>query len=798
MRLNSSSPPLNQLFIVGRLIFLLLISHNLFSQNYTQTVKGKIVDEDTKAPIFGAKIIILNTSPTLGATSNADGFFTIEKVPIGRYDFKTTYIGFEDSKLQQIQVVSGKELMLNIELNESIKNLESVTVKANSKNKPLNEMASVSVRTFNVEETQRYAASFNDPARMAVSFAGVNTSNDASNEIIVRGNSARGMLWRVEGIEIPSPNHFSNGEGGSGGGISILSSQILGSSDFYTGAFPAEYGNALSGVFDIKFRKGNYQKREYSFQVGILGMQTSLEGPFSKKYNGSYLINYRYSTLIMLNAIGLPIVENALVPQFQDINFNFYFPTKKAGNFTLFGLGGLSTAGELAVKDSTTWEKRSDRYQDNNYQLIGATGTTHTYLFKNHKTYLKTVIAISSDDLKYRLDSLDNDYGLVTAYNEKLSYKTVRINTFLNHKFNARNILRIGGIYSQYFYSIISRGLELATGEQGIFINEKGNTGLIQTYAQWKFKITEKIDLNTGFHGSYFVLNKQSKVEPRVGFQWRFKSKQSLSFGAGLHSRIEPISVYLARSYNDSVNYSLPNFNLGLTNSFHSVAGYDWSFGANTRLKIEIYYQYLFNVPVDTTSGSVESILNFNAGLTRTSLSNNGFGRNYGMEITVERFFAKNYFFLFTGSLFQSEYNMGDGKWRNTRFNGNYMLNALGGYEFKFGKNKKNSIGANTRITLRGGNRYTPINEAASKTYGYEILFNDKAFSEQAPNYFRTDISANIRFNYEKWAFSIAIEIQNITNRLNINRYFFDPYTQEVRSANMFGIMPVFNFKFEF
>jgi hypothetical protein len=768
------------------------------AQNYTQNVKGRVIDQDTKAPIFGAKVFILNTSPTLGTTSDAEGYFSLEKVPIGRYDFKILYIGYEDVRLQQVQVASGKELILNIEMSESVKNLETVTVKANSKNKPQNEMATVSVRSFNVEETQRYAASFNDPARMAVSFAGVNTSNDSSNEIIVRGNSARGMLWRVEGIEIPSPNHFSNGEGGSGGGISILSSQILGSSDFYTGAFPAEYGNALSGVFDIKFRKGNYQKREYSFQVGILGMQSSLEGPFSKKYAGSYLINYRYSTLIMLNAIGLPIVENALVPQFQDLSYNFYFPTKKAGNFTLFGLGGKSTAGELAVTDSTTWERRSDRYQDNNYQLLGATGITHTFLFKNQKSYLKTVAALSGDDLRYRLDSLNNDYALQTAYQEQFTYKTARVNSFLNYKFNARNILRVGGIYSQYFYKILSKGFELATGEQGTFIDENGNTGLVQAYAQWKFKITEKIDLNSGFHSSYFLLNKQTTIEPRVGFQWRFQPKQSLSLGAGLHSRIEPISVYLARNYSDSLNYTQPNFNLGLTKSFHSVAGYDLSFSENTRLKAEIYYQYLFNVPVDTTAGGIESILNFNAGLARTVFANKGFGRNYGLEITIEKFFSKNYFFLFTGSLFQSEYTMGDGIWRSTRFNGNYMLNALGGYEFKFGRNKKNSIGANTRITWRGGNRYTPINEQASNNAGYEILYNDRAFSEHVPGYFRTDISANIRFNYEKWAFSIAIEIQNVTNRLNINRYFFDPYTKEVRSALMFGIMPVFNFKFEF
>lgn len=782
------------------LLTFLSISSVGFSQEYTQTVKGRITDRDTKAPLVGVKLVILNTSPIQGAVSDENGYFRVEKVKIGRCDLRFSLNGYDDVNLSQVQVATGKELILNIEMSEKIKELGSVTVKAKSdKDKPLNEMATVSARTFNVEETQRYAASFNDPARMAVSFAGVNTSNDASNEIIVRGNSARGMLWRVEGIEIPSPNHFSNGEGGSGGGISILSSQILGSSDFFTGAFPAEYGNALSGVFNIRFRKGNYQKREYSVQLGILGLQSSFEGPFSKKYSGSYLINYRYSTLIFLNAIGLPVVDNALVPQFQDMSYNFNFPTKKLGTFTVFGLGGISTAGELAVKDSTAWERRSDRFQDNNYQFIGATGITHTFLFKNQKTYLKTVAAMSKDNVKYRLDSLNENYDPKTAYSENFGYRTGRINVMLNHKFNSKHLLRVGGIYSQYFYNILSKGLDLSTNEQGTFIDEQGNTGLVQAYAQWKYRVSANIDINTGFHSSYFVLNKQKTIEPRMGMQWRFAPKQSISLGAGLHSRIEPISVYLARSYSTSTVYTQPNYNLGLTRSLHTVAGYDWTFASNMRLKTEVYYQYLYNVPVDSSSGSIESILNFSAGITRTHFVNNGRGRNYGLEVTVEKFFSKNYFFLFTGSLFQSEYAMSDSsQWNSTRFNGNYMLNGLGGYEFHFGKSKKNSWGVNTRIILRGGNRYTPINLAASMQQGQEVLYTNQAFSAHVPDYFRMDVSTNLRFNFHTWAFSMAVEIQNVTNHLNINRYYFDPYTKEIRTAYMFGIMPVFNFKFEF
>lgn len=787
----------------GAFIFFLMLLCGFYSwnyaQNYTQTVKGRVTDRDTKTPLPGASVVILKTNPQLGTTTDEEGYFKLEKVPVGRYDIRITYLGYEDVTLQQLNVATGKELVLNIEMAERVREIEGITISANSeKEKPLNDMATVSARTFNVEETQRYAASFNDPARMAVSFAGVSTSNDASNEIIVRGNSARGMLWRVEGIEIPNPNHFSNGEGGSGGGISILSSQVLGSSDFFTGAFPAEYGNALSGVFDIRFRKGNYEKREYAFQIGVLGLQASLEGPFSKKYNGSYLVNYRYSTLVLLNALGLKIVDNALVPEFQDLSYNFYLPTKNAGTFTFWGLGGISKAGEIAQKDSLKWERRSDRFEDHNFQIVGATGITHTFLFKNQKTYLKSIVAFSGDNLEYRLDSLDNSYTAQTAYQDRYTYYTVRANVFVNHKFNARHILRAGAIYSEYFYNILSKGLILQTGQTGIFVDEGGNTGLLQTYAQWKYRITDNLDLNTGFHQTLFLLNKRFAIEPRLGLQWKAKPRHTLNLGAGMHSRIEPISNYLSRTYIDSANYVEPNRQLDLTRSVHTVAGYDWSFWENMHLKTEVYFQYLYNVPVDTTSGSIESILNASAGVARIPYENNGLGRNYGLEITLEKFFSKNYFFLLTGSLFQSEYSMGDGTWFSTRFNGNYMLNALGGYELRFGKSRQSSWGINCRIIWRGGNRYTPIDTVASILQGREVLFTEQAYSKRVPDYFRMDISTHVRFNFRKWAFSISAEVQNVTNRINVNRYFYDPYTQEVRTAVMFGIMPVFNFKFEF
>ena len=199
------------------------------------------------------------------------------------------------------------------------------------KNRAQNDLALVSARGFSVEETQRYAGSFDDPGRMAQSYAGVAAGDDGSNELVVRGNSPRGVLWKMEGMEIPNPNHFSE-QGSGGGAISMLKGGMMANSDFYTGAFPAEYGNAASGVFDINLRKGNNQKREYAAQIGLLGVEGAMEGPFKAGYEGSYLVNYRYSTLDMLRAIGIDVVGDQ-VPVFQGLGVQHQPSNQKSRKF---------------------------------------------------------------------------------------------------------------------------------------------------------------------------------------------------------------------------------------------------------------------------------------------------------------------------------------------------------------------------------------------------------------------------------------------------------------------------------
>jgi peptidoglycan/LPS O-acetylase OafA/YrhL len=777
-----------------------IISAILFAQDYTQTVKGQITDADNQVTLPGAAIILVGSDPLIGTTSDMEGNFRLEKVPAGRQSFEVSYLGYEKVYLNEVLVGTGREVVLNIAMKESVTKLAEVIVVANKdKGEAINQMATVSATQLTVESTSRIAAGINDPGRTAQSFAGVSSADDENNELVIRGNSPRGMLWRMEGIEIPNPNHFSNGEGGSGGGVCALSTQVLANSDFFTGAFPAEYGNALSGVFDLNLRRGNYEKNEYALQFGIMGAQASAEGPFKRGSEASYLFNYRYSTLELLNKAGIAISGGDIAPEWQDLSFKVYIPTKKAGYLSIWGLGGISAAGSTTIRDTSEWKYRSDAYEDSEKHTIGITGVTHNYLFKNRKTYIKTVAAYSYTKNNLSEDSLSYDFVPSLITNEDFIYNTFSISSFVNHKFNAKNVLRIGLIYHNKSFDFKMLDYDYETEILEKLIDNNGSTNLYESYIQWQHRINENLDINSGLHYTYIALNNDYAVEPRFGLKWKINETHTINFGTGMHSKPEPVSIYLAEKQLDDGSIINPNKNVKITKAVHGVLGYNWNFAKDFRLKAEIYYQYLYDVPVkpdDTTN--VLCSLNFGSGFTNEKFVNEGTGRNYGSELTLEKFFSKSWYMLATASVFESKYTMPDGIERNTMFNSKYIFNLVGGKEFKVGKSKQNIIGTNIRTMWRGGYRTVPVDLAASKAQNDDIRIYERAFETKAPDYFRVDIGISFRKNNPTWSWVVSLDIQNLTNRLNIWDEYYNAETGEMVQVNMVGMIPVLNYRIEF
>ena len=700
-------------------------------------------------------------------------------------------IGYEPLTIPNVLVTSGKEVELNVKLQESVTEMEEVVVQAEGeKGETINQMTIISARSFSVEESKRYAGSFDDPARMAQAYAGVASSNDASNEIVIRGNSPRGLLWRMEGVEIPNPNHFSD-QGSSGGAISMLSSNMMTNSDFFTGAFPAEYGNALSGVFDIHLRKGNSDRREYAFQLGVLGTDIALEGPFKKGYTGSYLFNYRYSTLSLFNKVGINLAGDA-VPVFQDLCLNVVLPAGKAGTFTLFGLGGNSL-----VKDD--WKSDSLHFQDKFSVWMGVGGITHT-LFLNSTTYLKTIVSLSGSANQYFsqvFDTLGN--YRYDEYDQNNRQNAVRASVTLTKKSGPKHLFRMGMIGTKQSFNFRDRFYDQPTDAMIVYLDQKGNSGYVQGFFNWKYRPKEKWTMMSGVHYLHFLLNNRFALEPRFGLKYDIRPGTSLQLGAGLHSRMEDLSVYQAGLDLPGGARHLPNKDLGFTRTIHFVAGYSQMVRENLQVRPEIYFQHLFDVPIIDKPNSYFSAINFGSGYTLDTLSNKGSGRNIGLDLTVERFFADRWFLLFTGSLYQSTYIAGDQKRYNTRYNGNFANSFALGKEWNVGKSsKRNILSVSMRGTYAGGRRYTPILLAESVLAGRELADQSRVFSSRLKDYFRADLQISYKRNNKKTTSTWKIDAQNVSNRQNIFQYYFDVKTGDIRTIYQLGFVPVISYKLEF
>lgn len=763
---------------------------------FTQTIRGTVLDAAARAPMPGATVQIIDSKPMLGAVADAEGRFRIANVPVGRVRLKVTSLGYEEILLSEVIVNTGKEVVLNLAMNESIANLDEVTVSYNrSEDRTVanNEMATVSARPFNAAETLRYAGSLGDPSRMAANFAGVSGANDARNDIIVRGNSPASLLWRLEGVNIPNPNHFG-ALGTSGGPVSMLNTNLLAKSDFLTGAFPAEYANALGSVFDLRLRKGNDEKREFLGQMGFNGLELGAEGPYSKKSKASYLVNYRYSFFGLLNNLGF---ELAGTPNYQDFTFKTDIPVGKRGTLTAWTLNGKSNITFLG-KDVDT--DQLDAYGEENTNTrvkyathIGAVSYEHRF---SNRTYGKLTLSGSytkqhfdGDTVIYKKDAAKEIDREIAMGQSEFAQQKWSANASLTHKFSAKDKFSAGVISD-----LLSYDLRQDILYPDAFKNRDitGQTLLTQLYAQHKHRFNERLTLNAGLSFLHLALNNSTALEPRLGVSYQVGKSGSLNAAYGLHSTMQPILTYFYQSRQSDGGYELTNKNLGFTRSHHAVLGYDRMLTSTLRLKVEAYHQWLFNAPVDR-SPSYFSMLTTGTDFgptDRGNLVNDGTGRNYGLELTLEKFFSNNYYFLATASLFESKYKGSDGIERNTPFNNHYVLNLLAGREFRLGR-RDNVVSVNWKLTNAGGRYVTPIDFAASAERGQQMNDYDRAFSSRQTPYFRTDLKIGYKINRRRLTHEIALDLQNLTNSQNVFQQAYNPRTNTVGTAYQQGFLPL-------
>ena len=806
--------------ITGLFVLVLLsqLAVHAFNTNKSPrgTVRGNVTDKLTHQPLPGAHIILLDTDTFRGTTTDMNGKFRFEGIKVGRISLKVTYIGYREAIIRNLELISGKELVVNIELEEMALTAQEVEIIARvDKTRPINSMASVSARGFTVEETQRFAGSRNDVARMAASYAGVVGANDARNDIIIRGNSPMGLLWKLEGAYIPNPNHWGSSTA-TGGPVSILNNNVLANSDFLTGAFPAEYGNALSGVFDLKLRNGNDEKHEFLGQIGFNGFEAGAEGPVGLKAGSSYMVNARYSTLEVLDKLGMDFGTGTGIPRFKDAVFKINLPGTTWGSISVFGIGGISDIEIWDSRRDTLEGDKIDFYAGEGYDLTNgsdmfAGGLVHQInLGRNAR--LRSIATIAYHRFRTQIDSLNP--GNITQkqeiYFDDFIQKQYSLQSDLTYRINPQNNFRTGASVRNIAYDLTEKVWFKADGALRTISDFDGKAMLWQSYAQWQYRPAEQWTINTGLHYMFYGLNQTWSLEPRIGLQWNFLPLHTLGMGYGYHSQLNPITVHFRQTLMPDGSFQRLNEGLDMPKAHHWVISYDRRINEFTRLKLEGYLQWLSQAGVDGSRPTYFSMLNEGANFgfwTPDTLKASGTGFNQGLELTIERFLNNGLYYLATASLFDSKYKGSDGIERSTAFDGGYVVNALAGKEFYPGKKQNqqkavNILAIDIKYTLAGGQRYTPsvvIPDPATGGKTFTLQFDQsRAYSLQYKDYQRFDLRIAYKRNGKRTTQEWALDIQNLFNTKNIYNDRLNKKTGEKSFVYQMGLLVIPQYRITF
>lgn len=774
-------------------LLLFALAGHVSAQSYTQTVRGTVQDADTREALIGAVVAVEGSEPRIATTTDLDGRFTLANVPVGRIDVEVRMMGYDDLLLANQLVNSAKELVLTIRMQQALTQLQAAEVTGKKDRQQVrNDMAFLSARTIGVEETSRIAGGINDPARMVGTFPGVAGDPSGNNTVVVRGNSPKGVQWRLEGVEIPNPNHFSD-DGSTGGPINVLNSDMIDDSEFYTGAFPAEYGNVYSAVFDMRLRDGNDQKREYTLKAGVIGTDLTAEGPIPGTNGGSYLANYRYSTLALLDGAG--IVDYGGVPRYTDAAFKIKLPSAKLGTMELYGIGGRSAIVDEDRGDAgDTLFSRADVGS-----RMGVLGLGHTKTMGEH-SYLYTNLSLSGNGsgTDYTESPAPGESAQELRHEDDLAKWTWRLSSTLNTRINAHHKLRSGIIVSAEQFRMYSNSWDPERDRMVVNLDRNGAGNTVQAFTSWRWRWNEQWTLTSGVHLLHYDLNNATSVEPRMALRYQQRPDRAFTLGAGLHSKTEALMTYLAQDVDADGRIITPNEHLGLTRAAHLVAGYEQMLAEDVQFKGEVYYQYLYDLPVENDPTSAFTANNMVEWFTNKPLVNEGTGYNRGLELSVEKYFTRGYHYLVTASYSESKYKALDGQWHNSRFNIGPVANVLAGKEWKLGPaDKDRTLLAGFRWSVQGGQYYTPIDLQASIAAG-DQKDGSPVWSRKAGAIHKVDIVASYRVGRPKVSHEFKADVQNVLNADTPVFYYYDKRTRTIKDVPQLALLPVLQYTLRF
>ena len=764
-------------------------------------ITGVVMSEKDQELLIGANVIVRNSDPIIGAITDINGQFNLN-LEEADDTLSFSYIGHQTVHIPLADFDrSGKNVVIVLPLDV----MDDIVIRASNQSEIENPYALVSAKSIGIEETSSVPGGFNDIARLAQNFAGVQKRDDSSNEVVVRGNAPYMVLWNLEGVEIPNPNHFSE-FGTSGGNLSVLNTNTMRQADFYTGAFPANYSNALGAAFDIQLKNGRTDRWHGIGQLGFNGFEFMADGPINRQKDASLFINYRNSNLTLLDKMRVIDFDTYLgVPTFNDFTLKLNLPNTKLGSLSFFGMGGFSdvttSASAIIRKERASEEAKReaiDEGLDQTYgSRMGVAGINHRLVI-GEKHFLNNRIAYTSTNSYLQQDTLDFNYNPHPQFQEDYKLEKFIVSSSYDLLLNKNHQFQVGLTYNQMLYGLNSE-IQVDTLSRMIpLLTQDGMTGHQQSYFMWKYTSTnEFLVLNAGMHQQWLLLNNTYSFEPRISARLNLTPAHSLTAAFGQHGQLLPVTEYFRP---DPRNSDLsPNRALDFMRSYHFVIGHTWKINDYLDWNMELYYQQLYNIPVSGSLSNSWSMINYglyeDGGNRTPDLINAGKGRNYGVDLSLNFKEHKGYYGMLTTSLFRSLYEGSDNIWRSTAFDSRFVSNLIFGKRISLGRVQ---LDLNLKQNWTGGQKYAPILEDISLEQKRTVRDFDRDFTATYPNYYKMDFRIGLILPFTRTTHEMALDLQNVTNRKNILYETYSPALEKIKTVYQLGFIPVFQYKISF
>ena len=751
------------------LILLLMTSSAALAQECI--IQGRVLNAINNEPVGFAVVVLKDGKVTLPVTADSSGNYTITAPRPGLYNLEAIMSGFQTTFKFEIELKPERKAEIDISMEESMKSLGEVTISANPFIR--REESPLSMRSIGVAEVKRNPGANRDISKVLQSLPGVASVVAFRNDLIVRGGSPNENRFYLDGIEVPNINHFAT-QGASGGPVGMLNVDFINEVDFYSGAFPANRGNSLSSVLDIKFKDGRTDKAGLSFALGATDLAATFDGPVGK--NSTLIASYRRSYLQFLFAA----LELPFLPTYNDFQFKYKYKPDNKQEFTLLGLGAydnvvLNTAANQTEEQRYILGNLPENNQWNytvgaSYRRYSAESFLTLVISRNHLRN-GAVKYINNDDSQSSNKLLD--YSSQEIENKlRIEKTTLRGSWKTNYGINAEQVTYLNSTFNRLpVIGDVSYSSSVEFMKYGAFAQVSRTFPAIGLVLSGGLRT----DANT------FGTNMQNPLEqlsPRISLSKILSERFTFNANTGIYYQLPAYTIIGFRHNNGSP----ANTGVKYIRSRHLVAGFEYQTRKNARLTVEGFFKDYSDYPF----GLSDSISIANQGsdfgvIGDEPVDSRSEGRSYGLEVLFQQKLFNGFYGIVCYTWLTSEFTNLDNRYVASSWDFRHTLSLTAGKTFP------KNWDAGFKFRFNSGNPYTPVDLPASALKanwdisGQGVLDNSLVNTMRNPLFHQLDIRVDKKYFFNNWFLNLYLDIQNIYN----NKTTLPPYITVVRDNNL-------------